>query len=484
MATEIKVPDLGEGIESGDVLEVFVSEGEIIEKDQSVVELETDKATLSVPSSAAGKVTKVSVQSGETVAVGAVLVEVEAAAGVEEEATPPPAETVSASEEKTEAVAEPAPEEPEPAAAPEPEAPPAAVTPTPVPPTPVTPAPVPPTPPVAPPPAATPKVAAPVPTPAAKTDGNVAAGPAIRRFAREVGVDLAGVTGSGEAGRITREDILNAVRQANRGGTVTQTSTAPSASSSSAATTSSVTPSATGEQDNWGPVRVERMSRMRKTIAEQMHRSWSTVPRVTNFDDADITDLEEFRQSSKDDYASQGIKLTTMPFLIKAVAMALRTNPALNANIDMEQGEIIYKEYVNLGIAVDTDRGLVVPNLRNTDRNSIPDIARQLSLLAENARTNNFTIDDTRGGTFTISNLGAIGGTYSTPIVNVPETAILLVGRSRKMPVVIGDEIQVRLMMPLSLSYDHRLVDGATAARFLNEVIGYLKAPSRLLLAL
>ena len=484
MATEIKVPDLGEGIESGDVLEVFVSEGEIIEKDQSVVELETDKATLSVPSSAAGKVTKVSVQSGETVAVGAVLVEVEAAAGVEEEATPPPTETVSASEEKTEAAAEPAPEEPEPAAAPEPEATPAAVTPTPVPPAPVAPAPVLPTPPVAPPPAATPKAAAPVPTPAAKTDGNVAAGPAIRRFAREVGVDLAGVTGSGEAGRITREDILNAVRQANRGGTVTQTSTAPSASSSSAATTSSVTSSATGEQDNWGPVRVERMSRMRKTIAEQMHRSWSTVPRVTNFDDADITDLEEFRQSSKDDYASQGIKLTTMPFLIKAVAMALRTNPALNANIDMEQGEIIYKEYVNLGIAVDTDRGLVVPNLRNTDRNSIPDIARQLSLLAENARTNNFTIDDTRGGTFTISNLGAIGGTYSTPIVNVPETAILLVGRSRKMPVVIGDEIQVRLMMPLSLSYDHRLVDGATAARFLNEVIGYLKAPSRLLLAL
>ncbi len=484
MATEIKVPDLGEGIESGDVLEVFVSEGEIIEKDQSVVELETDKATLSVPSSAAGKVTKVSVQSGETVAVGAVLVEVEAAAGVEEEATPPPTETVSASEEKTEAAAEPAPEEPEPAAAPEPEATPAAVTPTPVPPAPVAPAPVPPTPPVAPPPAATPKAAAPVPTPAAKTDGNVAAGPAIRRFAREVGVDLAGVTGSGEAGRITREDILNAVRQANRGGTVTQTSTAPSASSSSAATTSSVTPSATGEQDNWGPVRVERMSRMRKTIAEQMHRSWSTVPRVTNFDDADITDLEEFRQSSKDDYAAQGIKLTTMPFLIKAVAMALRTNPALNANIDMEQGEIIYKEYVNLGIAVDTDRGLVVPNLRNTDRNSIPDIARQLSLLAENARTNNFTIDDTRGGTFTISNLGAIGGTYSTPIVNVPETAILLVGRSRKMPVVIGDEIQVRLMMPLSLSYDHRLVDGATAARFLNEVIGYLKSPSSFLFAL
>lgn len=474
MAIEIKVPDLGEGIESGDVLEVFVSEGEIIEKDQSVVELETDKATVSVPSSAAGKVTKVSVQSGETVSVGAVLIEVEGAA----EAAP--AEPAPVAEpEPSPATPEPTPEpDPEPVVAedPTPASPPPA-------PTPVTPAPVTPTPPRA--PVAVQSAAPAVPTASAGSgsDAAVAAGPAIRRFAREVGVDLGHVVGTGEAGRITREDILNAVRQANRGGTVTQTAMAPAPTPTEPSASPAVAP-ATGDQDSWGPIRRERMSRMRKTIAEQMHRSWSTVPRVTNFDDADVTDLEEFRQSSKDDYAAQGIKLTTMPFLIKAVAMALRTNPALNANVDMDQGEIIYKEYVNLGIAVDTDRGLVVPNLRNADRMSIPDIARQLSLLAENARTNNFTIDDTRGGTFTISNLGAIGGTYSTPIVNVPETAILLVGRSRKMPVVIGDDIQVRLMMPLSLSYDHRLVDGATAARFLNEVIGYLKAPSRLLLAL
>jgi pyruvate dehydrogenase E2 component (dihydrolipoamide acetyltransferase) len=474
MAIEIKVPDLGEGIESGDVLEVFVSEGEIIEKDQSVVELETDKATVSVPSSAAGKVTKVSVQSGETVSVGAVLIEVEVAT----EAAP--AEPAPVAEpEPSPATPEPTPEpDPDPVVAedPTPASPPPA-------PTPVTPAPVTPTPPRA--PVAVQSAAPAVPTASAASgsDAAVAAGPAIRRFAREVGVDLGHVVGTGEAGRITREDILNAVRQANRGGTVTQTAMAPAPTPTEPSASPAVAP-ATGDQDSWGPIRRERMSRMRKTIAEQMHRSWSTVPRVTNFDDADVTDLEEFRQSSKDDYAAQGIKLTTMPFLIKAVAMALRTNPALNANVDMDQGEIIYKEYVNLGIAVDTDRGLVVPNLRNADRMSIPDIARQLSLLAENARTNNFTIDDTRGGTFTISNLGAIGGTYSTPIVNVPETAILLVGRSRKMPVVIGDDIQVRLMMPLSLSYDHRLVDGATAARFLNEVIGYLKAPSRLLLAL
>ena len=174
-----------------------------------------------------------------------------------------------------------------------------------------------------------------------------------------------------------------------------------------------------------------------------------------------------------------------MPFLIKAIAMALKLHPVINASIDMEQGQIIYKDYVNIGIAVDTERGLVVPSLRDADKLSIPQIARELGTMAENVRNNNFSIDDLRGGTFTISNLGAIGGTYSTPIINTPETAIILVGRSRKMPVVIeNDEVVVRLMMPLSISYDHRLIDGGAAARFLNEVIGYLEAPSRLLLAI
>jgi pyruvate/2-oxoglutarate dehydrogenase complex dihydrolipoamide acyltransferase (E2) component len=227
------------------------------------------------------------------------------------------------------------------------------------------------------------------------------------------------------------------------------------------------------------------MPKIRKTIAKKMHESWTTCPRVTNFDDADVTQLEGIRQSSKQDYAAEGIKLTTMPFLIKAIAMALKLHPVINASIDMEQGQIIYKDYVNIGIAVDTERGLVVPSLRDADKLSIPQIARELGTMAENVRNNNFSIDDLRGGTFTISNLGAIGGTYSTPIINTPETAIILVGRSRKMPVVIeNDEVVVRLMMPLSISYDHRLIDGGAAARFLNEVIGYLEAPSRLLLAI
>ena len=292
----------------------------------------------------------------------------------------------------------------------------------------------------------------------------------MRRFAREVGVDLGTVQGSGTAGRITREDVLAAVRRPSQ---------VPAAAGSS--------PQAgPGEQasDSWGPVRVERMPKIRRTIAAQMHKSWETCPRVTNFDDVDITDLEHLRQSSKADYAKQGIKLTSMPFVIKAVAMALRDHPVVNASVDMEAGQIIYKDYVNIGIAVDTERGLVVPVMRNADQLSIPAIARQLGKIAEKARNNDFSIDELRGGTFTISNLGAVGGTYSTPIINVPEVAILLVGRSRKMPWVMdNDEIAARLVMPLSLSYDHRLVDGAAGARFLNEVIGYLRAPSRLLLA-
>jgi pyruvate/2-oxoglutarate dehydrogenase complex dihydrolipoamide acyltransferase (E2) component len=303
------------------------------------------------------------------------------------------------------------------------------------------------------------------PEPARRADGSrpgseIAAGPALRRFARELGVDLGSVTGTGPGGRIVRDDILRVVRS---GGTRST--------------------SATGENDGYGPVRYEKLTRMRRTIAEQMHRSWSTVPRVTNFDDADVTDLENIRQSSKGDYAARSIRLTSLPFVIKAVAMALRQHPVVNASIDMEAGQIIYKEYVNIGIAVDTERGLVVPCLRQADTLSIPEIARRLGELADRAMAGDYTVEDLRGGTFTISNLGAIGGTWSTPIVNVPETAVLLVGRSRKLPVVMEESIVPRLMMPLSISYDHRLIDGAAAARFLNDVIAYLEAPSRLLLA-
>ena len=280
---------------------------------------------------------------------------------------------------------------------------------------------------------------------------------------------MATVAGTGENGRITREDVLAVVRQTSEAARSRQASSIPDPNKSA---------------DQWGVVRIEKMAKIRRTIADRMHKSWTTAPRVTNFDDADVTELDRMRKANKADYAEEGINLTAMPFLIKACAVALRDHPEMNASIDMENGQIIYKEYYNIGIAVDTDRGLVVHPLRDADKLTIPSVARAFGTLAEKVRSGDFGIDDLRGGTFTISNLGAIGGSYSTPIINVPEVAILLVGRSRKMPVVVNDEIQVRLMMPLSLSYDHRLVDGATAARFLNAVIAYLEAPGRLLLAL
>ncbi|NCX99275.1 MAG: pyruvate dehydrogenase, partial [Planctomycetia bacterium] len=292
------------------------------------------------------------------------------------------------------------------------------------------------------------------------------AGPAVRRLARELGVDLGRVRGSGPGGRIVREDVIAAVRQASSGASAARPR------------------SATGtESDDWGPIRREQMSRMRKTIAANMVRSVSTIPHLTNFDDADVTELERLRKESAAEYAKSNLKLTALAFVIKAVSLSLRQHPSINATIDPEKGEIVYKEYVNIGLAVDTPRGLVVPVLRDCDELSIPQIAQAIADTAEKAKNAQYGVEDLRGGTFTISNLGAVGGAYSTPIINWPEVAILLLGRSRSMPVVHQDRIEPRLMMPLSLSYDHRLVDGAMAARFLNEVIGYLESPGRLLLA-
>jgi pyruvate dehydrogenase E2 component (dihydrolipoamide acetyltransferase) len=237
------------------------------------------------------------------------------------------------------------------------------------------------------------------------------------------------------------------------------------------------------ERDSFGSIQREALSRMRKTIAQNMVNSVQTIPQLTNFDDADVTELERMRKSSAEDYKAQGIKLTSLAFVIKAVSLALRQHKTINASIDMENGQAIYKGYVNVGVAVDTEHGLMVPVMRDVDRTPIPQIAREITNIADKAKKRAITLEEMQGGTFTISNLGAIGGTYSTPIINPPEVAILLVGRSRMMPVVVEGKIEPRLMMPLSLTYDHRLVDGAAAARFLTEVIGYLQSPGRLLLA-
>lgn len=457
MATQITLPNLGENIESGDILSILVSEGESVAADQDLIEIETDKATMPVPSPQAGTIVKLLVSEGDTLEVGAPFAEIDTTGAT------PVVEPAAKEESAPEAPPEPKPQaKPEPvAAAPEPAAPVA-------PPAPASPAPTP----SAPAPAA--RVSS---APSRPSDVDVpgdghssaAAGPAVRRLARELGVDLRQVRPSSASGRLTEDDVRAHVRSRNE--------------QSATPTADVVTPPGRPDSDGSGAVRREKMSRMRQTIARNMMQSYSTIPQLTNFDDVDVTELERIRKDSKDDYASQGIKLTSMPFLIKAIASSLRHHPILNASIDEEANEVVYKEYVNIGIAVDTEKGLLVPVLRDADRKNIPQIARDLASLAESARAGTFTVDDLRGGTFTISNLGAVGGTYSTPIINPPEVAILLAGRSRIMPQYVEGQLEPRLMMPLSITYDHRIVDGAAAARFLNEVKGYLANPGRLLLA-
>jgi pyruvate dehydrogenase E2 component (dihydrolipoamide acetyltransferase) len=284
-----------------------------------------------------------------------------------------------------------------------------------------------------------------------------------------LGVELRRVRASSDGGRITEEDVRNHVRKGQ--------------AEVRAKATKGVTPPGSPDSDNFGAVTRQKMSRMRQTIARNMLASYQTIPQLTNFDDVDVTELERIRKESQKDYDSQGVKLTTLPFLVKALSVALRRHPIVNASVSEDGAEIIYKEYVNIGVAVDTEKGLVVPVLRDADRKNIPQIAREMARIADAAREGSYSIDDLRGGTFTVSNLGAIGGTYSTPIINPPEAAILLIGRSRMMPQFVDGSFQPRLMMPLSLTYDHRIVDGAAAARFLNDVKGYLANPGRLLLA-
>jgi pyruvate dehydrogenase E2 component (dihydrolipoamide acetyltransferase) len=442
MKQEFKLPELGENIESGDIVNVLVREGQTIAANDGVLELETDKAIVELPCPHAGKIVKVLVKKGQTVKVGQPLLTIEAEAEAEVPLAGPAKPPPVASE------------------------------------------------------APRPMVAA----SQKRGEDLIPAGPAVRRLARELGVDLSKIKGSGPQGRITPEDVQAAAKThlGTTAGSSSSTAVGATAGSPSSASPEQTTSALAGkpsvapqppvapippgkpDQDAWGPIRRDRMTKVRQTIAAQMARSASTIPHVTNFDDADITDLEALRKGVPAGYLGADIKLTTMPFVLKAVAMALRNNPVLNASLDEENQQIIYKEYVNIGVAVDTPRGLVVPVLRGVDQFSIPEIARSLALLAQRARAAQFAVEDLRGGTFTISNLGAVGGSYSTPIINHPEAAVLLLGRSRWMPMAREGKIEPRYMLPLSLSFDHRLVDGAAAGRFLNEVIDLLQSPGKI----
>ena len=441
MDIDFKLPELGENVHSGDVVNVLVHEGDVIAANDGVVELETDKAVVEIPCPHAGRVAKLLVKKGDAVKVGQAILTIasgetrEAAASASTAETVPAAGAAGGSKSAATGAAAPA---------------------------------------------------------MLVRPGPIPAGPAVRRLAREQGLDLRTVAGSGKHGRITAEDLQAAspapdapASRALPAAPPLPPPLPPSPAPSAAALQPTVPPGESGS-DPWGPVRVERISRIRRTIAEQLTRSASTIPHVTNFDDADVTELERLRQGVPAGQLGQNVKLTMMPFVMKAVAMVLRRHASLNAVFDEPNDQIVYKDYVNLGIAVDTPRGLVVPNVRNADRLTILQLAQALGSIAERARGSQFGVDDLRGGTFTISNLGAVGGAYSTPIINFPEVAILLLGRARWLPVVRGenhDRIETRLMLPLSLSFDHRLVDGATAGRFLNEVIRNLETPGMLLLA-
>ena len=417
MATEFKLPDLGEGVEAGDVVSVLVAEGDTIEIDQSVVELETDKALVEVPSSVAGTITKIHISAGDRVPVGSLLISVEEG---EQQADPEP---------EAEAPV-PAPEEkPEPTArAPEP----------------------------------TPSAPRP---PAPTSNGDpIPAAPSTRRLARELGVDLTQVAGSGPGGRISQDDVKAAVRDRQTGGP------APTA------------PVELPDFSRWGNIERQPLSKVRQIIAKNMSHAWQQVAHVTQFDRADVTDLEAFRQRNKEKAEALGAKLTPTVLALKAIITALKTFPQFNASLDAGSNEIILKHYYNLGIAVDTERGLLVPVIKDVDRKDILELALELGDISNRARTSKIGLDELQGGTFTVTNLGSLGVGEFTPIVNHPEVAILGFGRAREEATVREGRIEPRLIMPLALSYDHRVIDGADGARFMRKIVDALENPELMLM--
>jgi pyruvate dehydrogenase E2 component (dihydrolipoyllysine-residue acetyltransferase) len=438
MAEDFHLPDLGEGITEAQIVRVMINEGDKIAEDQSLFEVETDKAAVEIPSPYTGVAAKVHVTPGQTVNVGDVMISFDTNGDSKKSEASKPSEDKPAAPAKAQAAPVPIPE-----------------------PTPV----------------------APAAAQARRT--SAAAAPAVRKLARERGVDIDTVRGTGPGGRVTKPDIEAAVGMTAAGAAPQAAGLVPAGPPPVAAApivpiTPAAPPPGTPGTDKWGAVRRNPMSQIRKTIANQMVKSMTTIPHVTHIDECDITDLEAMRRDYKAAYDGQR-RITTMSFIIRAVTAALRNHPILNASLDMDGGEIVYKDYINIGVAVDTPRGLVVPNVRDADRLSISQIGTELARIAENARTMKFAIEDLRGGTFTITNVGALGGMYSTPVINHPEVAILGLGRGRPKPVVRDGQVVIRTMLPFSLAFDHRIADGAQAARFCAELIGYLERPVTLL---
>ncbi len=486
MAKEFKLPDLGEGIHEAQIVNVMIAEGDAVKEDQMVMEVETDKASVELPVPFGGTISRLNVKKGDTVHVGDVLLVVDAdgAASSGREATSEaPAEKKEKPQEKPKeqrVERKPAPE-PEPAEElDEEEARQRAEEPAEI---------------RRPAARAMPREAA-----GRAAEGPVPAAPSIRRMAREQGVDLRQVHGTGPGGRVVREDVERYVLTAEKGEPAPRRAEAdrrddePRREREPARDRQPSEPREGGapftmvaeplpDFSQWGPVRREKAAQIRKTIAKQMHRAWWMVARVTHGDEADVTDLEAFRKEHGSVMADKGVKLTITAFVVKAVAGALRQHPQFNASFDEAAGEIIYKDYVHVGIAVDSPKGLMVPVVRDADRKGLMTISKEMRELADRAREFKLDISEMRGGTFTVTNVGSLGGTFATPMVNYPEVAILGMGKLEEKPVVRNGQIVIRKMLPMFLSYDHRIIDGADGARFTKTVLGFLENPLNLLLA-
>lgn len=424
---ELKVPDIGD-FEGVEIIEVLIAEGDTIQAEQEVITIESDKAMMEIPASTAGTIKQMKVKVGDKVSEGDViaLLEVEAAASqpAQTEAQAASAPTPpAAAEEKVQA------------------APVAAKTETPV-------ATV-----ANPQPELTENVPYAPDTDSAKKRSH--ASPSVRAFARELGVPLAAVTGTGTKGRITKEDVQSYVKKI-------MTMPAPQAAAAGAGIPA--VPVINFEQ--FGDIEKQELSRIKKISGKHLHACWLNIPHVTQFDEADITDLEKFRKENKEMAAKKGVNLTPLVFIMKAVVACLKQYPEFNASLSEDKESLILKNYYNIGVAVDTPNGLMVPVIRDVDKKGFLELAGELGEVSARAREGALTAKDLQGGTFTISSLGGIGGQFFTPIVNAPEVAILGVSRHQMKPVWNGKEFVPRLMLPLSISYDHRVIDGAAGARF------------------
>jgi len=412
---DLKLPPLGEGVDSGSVVSILVKEGDEIAKGQGMIELETGKAVAPVPAPSPGKVTKIMVTVGDKISVGQAILAVEPAGGA-------PAAGAKAGAPAAKAAA--SPNQPVRLA----------------------------------------RVAAPEPEeeedfadePADDESGPApAASPSIRRMARELGINLRKIRGSESGGRIVMHDVRAYIQRlirvaASKGGGAAVVKPAP----------------ALPDFSKWGPIAKRPMTPLRKVIAERMSQSWSAVPRVTQFEEADVTALDALRKRHGEAFEKKGARLTLTVFILKVVADTLKKHPAFNASIDEEAGEIIVKEYCHIGMAVDTEQGLIVPVLRDVDKKDLATLAKELNDLAARTRDRKVGMEELQGGSFTISNQGGIGGGFFTPVINLPEVAILGLGRGAQKAVVRDGKIEPRLLLPMALSYDHRAIDGGSAARF------------------